>query len=118
EDHNAYYEKVKKRIASSNADEYIKNKHEKYIAEFATFLYTDDALKAYFKEQAKLKEYQNTIYVILGDHMMGEIPQSSHIESYRSVLMLYSPLLKKTKHIKGVNSHLDIAPSFYNLLQE
>ncbi|RYM32557.1 hypothetical protein ERX46_14900 [Brumimicrobium glaciale] len=118
EDHNAYYEKVRKVIAASEAGENTKKKHLKYVAEFATFLYTDDALNAYFHEQKKLKAHENTIYIILGDHMMGEIPQGSHIEKYRSVLMIYSPLLKKATHFKGVNSHLDIAPSFYNLLQE
>jgi uncharacterized sulfatase len=118
EDHNAYYEKVRKVIAASKAGENTKKKHLKYVAEFATFLYTDDALNAYFHEQKKLKAHENTIYIILGDHMMGEIPQGSHIEKYRSVLMIYSPLLKKATHFKGVNSHLDIAPSFYTLLQE
>ncbi len=117
EDHNEYYEKVRKVIAASKAGESTKKRHQKYVAEFATFLYTDDALKSYFHEQEKRKEHENTIYIILGDHMMGEIPQGSHIEKYRSVLMIYSPLLNKSTHFKGVNSHLDIAPSFYSLLQ-
>ena len=113
-----YYKKVKKVIAASNADEQIKKKHQKYIAEFATFLYTDDALQSYFYEREKSEDHKNTIYVILGDHMMGEIPQRSQIEKYRSVMMIYSPLLKKSANFKGVNSHLDIAPSFYTLLQK
>lgn len=117
EDHEAYYKKVKSIIKQADVSPNIKEKHKKYVAEFATFLYTDDALKSYFKKQENRAEHKNTIYVILGDHMMGELPQSTHIEKYRSVLMIYSPLLKRSRFIKGVNSHLDIAPSFYNLLQ-
>ena len=118
EDHKSYYKKVNKIITESKAKDNVKKKHQKYFAEFATFLYTDDALNAYFHEQEKRKEHDNTVYIILGDHMMGEIPQVSQIEKYRSVLMIYSPLLKKSAYFKGVNSHLDIAPSFYTLLQE
>jgi len=118
EDHEKYYERAKKTIEKANVKEQIKKKHRKYITEFATFHYTDDALKWYFNEQKKSETHQNTIYVILGDHMMGEIAQNSPIEKYRSVLMIYSPLLKSTEIIKGTNTHLDIAPSFHNLLQE
>src|SRR5690554_7745588 len=102
---------VETTIKNSSANEQIKKKHIKYIAEFATFHYTDDAIKEYFKSQQSRPEHQNTIYVILGDHMMGEIAQSSAIEKYRSALMIYSPLLKRTKTFKGTNSHLDIPPS-------
>ena len=118
EDHEAYYKKVKKVIQQAKAPEETKEKHRKYIAEFATFLYTDDALQWYFKEEQKSSHFKNTIYVILGDHMMGEIPHTSPIERYRSVLMIYSPLLNRSKSIKATNTQLDIAPSFYNLLQQ
>ncbi|MBW7867159.1 MAG: sulfatase-like hydrolase/transferase [Brumimicrobium sp.] len=118
ENPNYYYEKVQASIQKSNAPSNIKKKHQKYIAEFATFLYTDDALKMYFKEREKLASHQNTIYVILGDHMFGDIPQTNPIEKYRSVLMIYSPLLNRTKNILGVNSHLDIGPSLYQLIQQ
>lgn len=118
EEHERYHQMVETTIKNSSANEQIKKKHMKYIAEFATFHYTDDALKEYFKSQQSRPEHQNTIYVILGDHMMGEIAQSSAIEKYRSALMIYSPLLKRTKTFKGTNSHLDIPPSFHNLLSE
>src|SRR5690554_45415 len=118
DNHEKYYAKVKKTIEQANVNESIKRKHKKYVAEFATFLYTDDALRWYFNERKKSKEHQNTIYIILGDHMMGEVAQSSPIEKYRSALMIYSPLLNSVKIIKGTNSHLDIAPSLHNLLYE
>ncbi|PKR79908.1 hypothetical protein CW751_12550 [Brumimicrobium salinarum] len=116
ENHEQYYKKVRQIIEAANVKKKVKRKHKKYISELATFLYTDDALAKYFQVQKQREHHKNTIYVILGDHMMGEIAQSSAIEKYRSVLMIYSPLLTKSTHFKGVNSHLDIAPSFYNLI--
>lgn len=115
--HEQYYERVKKIIRDASVDEQIKTKNEKYIKELATFLYTDDALKWYFKQQKKTAHYDNTIYVIVGDHMMGEIAQNSSIEKFRPILMIYSPLIKEHRLIKGTNSHLDIAPSLYQLLE-
>src|SRR5690554_5591348 len=118
ENHEHYHSKVKNIILKSDAPKNVKDKHHKYTSELATFLYTDDALKWFFNEQEKKDEHQNTIYVILGDHMMGEIPQNNNIEKYRSTMMIYSPLLKKSKLIKGTNTHLDIAPSFHNLIHK
>lgn len=115
--HKKYYTEAKKIIEKAEISQEIKNKHLHYIPELSSFLYVDDALKYYFKQQEKTDTYQNTIYLIVGDHMMGDIPQNNPIEKYRSVLMIYSPLLKKHKVIRGVNSHLDICPSLYQLLQ-
>lgn len=117
ENHEYYYKKVKRTIKNADVDEKIKDKNRKYVDELATFLYTDDALKWYFNQEKKKKHYKNTVYVIVGDHMMGEIAQSSDMEKYRPALMVFSPLLKRHKFIKGTNSHLDIAPSFYQLLE-
>lgn len=112
-----YLKKIKEMISKADVKASIKEKHKKYIKEFSTFLYTDDALKEYFKMQENRAGHENTIYLIVGDHMMGEISQPNPIEKYRSVMMIYSPLLKDKKLVKAVNSHLDIAPSFYQLIQ-
>src|SRR5690554_1356852 len=113
-----YLQRVDSLIQSSTVDEGIKQKNLNYKKELATFLYTDNAIQLYFQKREQQKSHQNTIYVIVDDHMMNEIAQNSHIEKYRSTMMIYSPLLKKNKMIKGVNSHLDIAPSIYNLIQQ
>src|SRR5690554_2033538 len=118
ENNEEYLQQVNEIITKAKVDENIKRKTTRYQKELATFLYSDNAMRNYFKEQEKREAHQNTIYVIVGDHMMNEIAQSSHIEKYRSAMMIYSPLLKKNKRIKGVNSHLDIAPSIYNLIQQ
>lgn len=115
-DAKKYYVEVAAIIKKAIVSKEIKAKHRKYIKELSSFLYTDDALHYFFNAQEKTKAYQNTIYIIMGDHMMGDIPQNNTMEEYRSVLMIYSPLLKRHKVIRGVNSQLDISPSLYQLL--
>ncbi len=116
-DHQAFYkQRVKEMIAQADVAPRLKEKHRKYVQCFSTFLYTDDALQWYFKQQQSREAHSNTIYIILGDHMMGDIPQNNPLEKYRSPLMIYSPLLKRNKHIRSVNTHLNIAPSLHNLI--
>lgn len=119
EDQERYKQLAKKRIENaSRVPVNVKNKLLKYTQQLSTVIYTDDALKEYFKQQEKSKHYNNTIYLIVGDHMMGDIPQLSPIEKYRIPLIIYSPLLKKHARFRGVNTHLDIAPSLMKLIGE
>lgn len=113
----AYYEnKVKSIIEKANASAQLKEKHTKYIKPLSTFLYTDHVIADYFKQMQKTDQHENTVYIIMGDHMMSDIPHRNPIEKYRSPLMIYSPLLTRSKRVKAVNSHLDITPSLYQLL--
>lgn len=119
ENKKKYIAEAKQRILSNKTKESVEQKELlKYLEPFATMLYTDDALKSYFDQMKKSPEHENTIYLILGDHMMGDIPQDNPIEKYRVPLIVYSPLLKRTKRIKAVNSQLDLAPSLMNMLNE
>lgn len=111
-----YKQRVREMIDTADVKPRLKEKHRKYVQYFSTFLYTDDALQWYFKQQQSRDAHSNTIYVILGDHMLSDIPQSNPLEKYRSPLMIYSPLLKRSKNIRSVNTHLDIAPSLHNFM--
>lgn len=115
----AYYrekaEKIIRTVEYSNESMYYKMK--KYTKELSSFLYTDDVLKQFFKTYAKEHEFQNTIFIIMGDHMMSEIPQKDEIEKYRAPCIIYSPLLKRRKEIHAVNTQLDITPSLIALFE-
>jgi hypothetical protein len=78
---------------------------------FASILYTDDALRRYFEAAARLPGYENTIFIVTGDHRLPELPMDTRIERYHVPLIVYSPLLKKPRSIKAVSSQFDIAPS-------
>lgn len=88
-----------------------KDQHRPYREIYSTILYTDAALRYYFAEQAKRPAFQNTIYIITGDHRLPEIPMSTKIDRYHVPLIIYSPLLKHPATIRSISSHLDLAPS-------
>lgn len=118
EDQQYYRDKAEKIIRSveySDETKYFKMK--KYAKELSSFLYTDDVLKQFFSKYATKKEFDNTIFIILGDHMMSEIPQKDEIEKYRAPCMIYSPLLKRRKEVHAVNTQLDITPSLIALFE-
>lgn len=83
---------------------------------FASILYTDDALRTYFEGAAKLPGFENTIFVITGDHRLPELPMDTRIERYHVPLIVYSPLLKGPRSIRSVSSQFDIAPSLLAFL--
>jgi phosphoglycerol transferase MdoB-like AlkP superfamily enzyme len=89
-----------------------KQQNRPYRQMFASILYTDEALRYYFDSYAKLPAYQNTIFIITGDHRLPEIPLSTKIDRYHVPLIIYSPMLKRSAKISAISSHLDIAPSF------
>ncbi|WP_312554503.1 LTA synthase family protein, partial [Massilia sp.] len=78
---------------------------------FASILYTDDALRLFFARARQLPGFENTIFVITGDHRLPELPMDTRIERYHVPLIVYSPLLKAPRAIKAVSSQFDIAPS-------
>jgi phosphoglycerol transferase MdoB-like AlkP superfamily enzyme len=85
---------------------------------FSSVLYTDDAIKALIKAYSERPDYQNTIFIITGDHSFTEFGNMtiSAIEHYHVPMIIYSPMLKRAKHFRSVSSHLDITPSFLAML--
>jgi len=78
---------------------------------YTSILYTDEAVGRFMEESRKNPAYQNTIFVITGDHRLPEIPMGARIDRYHVPLLIYSPLLKAPARIKAVSSHFDLAPS-------
>lgn len=79
---------------------------------YATYLYADECLKElldYYKTQP---EYENTMFVITGDHRTGcVLVDENPMLVYNVPLIIYSPLLKSPKAFKGVVTHHDLAPT-------
>ncbi len=98
-----------------NEDE--KNDHRNYKNQYQTIMYADDALKKFFAEYKKRADYNNTIFLITGDHRIPEIPMSTKIDRYHVPLIMFSPLLKRTAEISSVSTHYNIAPSLLAYLK-
>ena len=112
-----YYTMMESQMNKQGFHSAQKEEHRTYKDQYATIMYTDDAIKYFFQEFAKLPSYANTIFVITGDHRLPEIPMSTKIDRYHVPLIIFSPMLKRSASIRSVSSHLDIAPSLVKLLQ-
>ena len=84
---------------------------------FSSYLYSDDCLKGviyYYKTQP---EYENTVFVIVGDHRSGcALVHKNPVLIYHVPLIIYSPLIKSPKTFKGVVTHHDLAPTITSYL--
>lgn len=62
---------------------------------YATYLYTDECLKGLFDYYKTQPEYENTVFVIVGDHRTGcVLVNQNPMLVYNVPLIIYSPLLK------------------------
>ena len=112
-----YEAKVEQILSKSSHSGKIKKVIEKNDNVFATLLYTDNALKYAFEEYKKQPNYDNTIFIITGDHRLIPIPQRNNLSRFHVPLIMYSPMLKATKKISAISSHFDVTPSLLALLE-
>ena len=111
-----YFQQFEIRMNQLGFDEAKKNEHRNFKDQYASILYTDDALRTFFAAYAKRADYKNTIFLITGDHRMPEIPMRNKIDRYHVPLILFSPLLKRTTIFLSVSTHFDITPSLLAFL--
>ncbi|MEH6405735.1 MAG: LTA synthase family protein [Leeuwenhoekiella sp.] len=112
-----YNKKFEERLSEINLSTAEKAERENYKKQYSTILYADDALKDFFTKYEKRPDFENTIFVITGDHRIPEIPLSTKIDRYHVPLIIYSPLLKRTKEMAAISSHFDVTPSLINYLK-
>ena len=112
-----YEKKVEQILSKSNHNRKAKKVIDKNENVFATLLYTDDALKYAFEEYKKQPNYDNTIFIITGDHRLIPIPQRNNLSRFHVPLIIYSPMLKAAKKMSAVSSHFDVTPSLLALLE-
>lgn len=94
-----------------------KTERRQYRAQFASILYADDALQQFFAKAKEQPGYNNTIFIITGDHRMPEIPMITKIDRYHVPLILFSPMLQRTARFQSVNSHFDVGPTLMAYLR-
>lgn len=113
-DNEEYYDSIYKQLT--------KQPYEKFFQTYSTFLKTllfvDDAIKEYFKEYKKRQDYENTIFIITGDHPMNEIPVNNPLKRYHVPLLIFSDKLKESQSFTNTVSHLDIPEAILSFLQD
>ncbi len=108
-----YINKVKKMLSETR--EFGPREKEYVTANdymYATYLYADESIRHLMDYYKTLPEFENTIFVIVGDHRTGCVyVNKSPLLVYNVPLIIYSPLIKQPKTFKGVVTHHDIAPT-------
>jgi uncharacterized sulfatase len=94
----------------------IKRDLLKKADKLGAYCYTDQVLRTFFNRERAKQDFQNTIYIITGDHGTEQCYYDP-ISKYKVPLIIYSPLLRKTQQVDNVVTHLDITPSMLNLLR-
>lgn len=84
---------------------------------YTSLYYTDNSIKDFMEAYEKREDFNNTIFIITGDHRLIPVPQKDKLCRFHVPLYIYSPLLKKTETFKSVSSHWDIAPSLLSFLE-
>lgn len=89
---------------------------EKYKSQLSCFMYVDEAIRYLIEGYKSRGLYENTIFIITGDHRMGT-PPKSRIDKYHVPFIIHSPLLKKAEKFSSVSSHRNITPAILALLK-
>ena len=113
-----YKNKVREQLQSLPLTVQQKAEYEKYFDMYETVMYTDDALKEFFAEYSKRNDFQNTIFIITGDHRMPEIPVKTKLDRFHVPFLIYSPMLKRREAFASVSTHFDVLPSLIAFLRE
>jgi len=119
-DQQKYLDQVAEKIQAPGLDDRRRSEIEKSRDVFSTILYTDEMFRQFFEKYRQRPDYENTIFVITGDHAMPELMLTNKMptEKYFVPLIIYSPLLSSPLKSTAISSHLDIAPTLLALLKK
>jgi Sulfatase len=85
---------------------------------FSTVLFADESLQEFFEKYKTRTDFENTIFIITGDHRMPELPATTKIDRFHVPLIIYSPLLSRTARFRSISTHFDISPTILAFLNK
>ncbi|HOG20114.1 MAG TPA: LTA synthase family protein [Salinivirgaceae bacterium] len=109
-----YYDSQLKQLVRQPYEEFYQT-HSTYLK---SLLFVDDALKEYFNEYKKREDYENTVFIITGDHPMTELPIKNSLKRYHVPLLIFSDKLNEPQSFTNIVSHLDISEALLSFLQD
>jgi len=117
-DQNYYNGKFEDQLNTFNFSEVQKAEYRKFMPNYASILYFNDAIREFFETYQKRNDYKNTIFFITGDHRMSSPPIATQIDRFHVPLIIFSPMLKSSAKFSSVVSHLDFTPSVIAFLKK
>jgi uncharacterized sulfatase len=109
----SYYSSQLNKLTTADNQEFFTT-YEKYLK---SLLFVDDALEEFFTLYKTNEAYENTLFIITGDHPMTEIPIANSLKRYHVPLIIFSEKLKEAKVFSNPVSHLDVPETLLAFLQ-
>lgn len=108
-----------KALMLKNQEKYNEDYTEAFnrLDEYTTYHYLDKQLKIYFEEAQKKPDFENTLFLIYGDHGTP-VAHTDDISNYKTPLLIYSPLVKQPQKFLGISTQLDLSPTLLNYLRK
>jgi cellulose synthase/poly-beta-1,6-N-acetylglucosamine synthase-like glycosyltransferase/phosphoglycerol transferase MdoB-like AlkP superfamily enzyme len=113
-----YLQRFEQRMNELGFDDQKKREYRGYKNNYASILFMDDAVKNFIDQYKKRPDFNNTVFIITGDHRMPEIPMSTKLDRYHVPLVIYSPLIKRSAKFSSISTHFDVAPSLLMWLKK
>lgn len=104
------------RSINKELDQKKQKRNNAHIGFIASFVYADDALRQFFSRYRERPDFNSTIFVITGDHYISNFGIPGRLSLYHVPLLIYSPMLKTSRHFKSLVSVLDVTPSLWSML--
>ncbi|MFU8859080.1 MAG: sulfatase-like hydrolase/transferase [Cyclonatronaceae bacterium] len=106
------------RLDALDPDQNMRREFETYKEVFAALLYTDDAIRMLIDEYKKRPRFEETIFIIAGDHRIAPIPHASRIDRFHVPFIIWSPLVKEPRTMHSVSTFMNITPTLLGHLSE
>ncbi|MEQ8238688.1 MAG: LTA synthase family protein [Cyclobacteriaceae bacterium] len=90
---------------------------KEYPEVFTCLAYADASLKEFIEQYAERPEFENTIFIITGDHRLIPVPAAVRFDRFRVPLVIYSPLIKKPVLSESIVVHSQIAPTILGFMK-
>lgn len=96
----------------------IRSEYLTYRNIFTCLLYTDAAIQKLLERYSERPDFNNTIFIVTGDHRLIPIPPDNKLARFHVPLLIYSPMIKGSQVFKSIVAHASVAPALLALLQK
>jgi hypothetical protein len=111
-----YFEKKALKLIKTNVPKTKQGDYLKHQNDFAAILYADYSMQQVFEMYKKANLFDNTIFIIIGDHSLKFMNENPRLEKFHVPLLIYSSLLKRTNESRSLVCQKDIPSALQALL--
>ncbi|OIQ30114.1 MAG: sulfatase [Bacteroidetes bacterium MedPE-SWsnd-G2] len=115
-DKDNYIKEVEKSIENSQKPENVRAQLRHHTDILGCLKFTDNSLRVFMNTYQATKDFDNTIFVITGDHRLIPMAQKDKLCRFHVPFLIYSPNLNSAQKFKGLASHWDVTPSLLKYL--